>query len=136
MWPRETTARSGDIGAGSDRHRHSQSLRVLQRSTAVCAEAKNTGSLAARMGGCGPGSQPIRDTNAICGPDGQVLVSDVAACDVRSGDIAQRFGWPRPEDSLGALRAAAPGEEGKAEAAKAESVTALHIGETQWIQVE
>jgi hypothetical protein len=51
MWPRETTARSGDIGAESDRHWQSQSLRVLQRSTAVRAEAKNTKSLAARIGG-------------------------------------------------------------------------------------
>jgi len=40
MWTRETTARSGDIGAESDRHCQSQSLRVLQRSTAVRAEAK------------------------------------------------------------------------------------------------
>ena len=52
MWPRETTARSGDIGAASDRHRQSQCLRVLQRSTVVCAEAKNTKSLAARAGAC------------------------------------------------------------------------------------
>jgi hypothetical protein len=55
MWPREPTARSGDIGAASDCHLQRQSHRVLLRSTAVCAEAKNTKSLAARARGCGHG---------------------------------------------------------------------------------
>jgi len=64
MWPRETTARSGDIGAASDRPRQGQSLRVLQRSTAVCAAAKNAKSLAARAEGCGSGGQPVPSADA------------------------------------------------------------------------
>jgi hypothetical protein len=50
MWPREPTAHSGDIAAVSNRPWEKQSLRVLQRSTAVCDAAKNTKSLAARVG--------------------------------------------------------------------------------------
>ena len=84
MWPREPTARSDDIVAVSGRHWPSQCLRVLQRSTAVCAAAKNTKSLAARAGSCGAGSQPIPSTNAKWHTNGQMLVSDVAARDVQA----------------------------------------------------
>jgi hypothetical protein len=79
MWQRETTARSGDIGEALDRHRQGQCLRALQRSTAVCGVAKNTKSLAARVGGCGPGSQPIPSANAVWSTYGQVVANDVAA---------------------------------------------------------
>jgi hypothetical protein len=79
MWPRETTAHSGDIKAVSDRLRLSQCHRVLQRSTAVCAVAKNAKSLAARAGYCGAGSEPMPDADAMWNTNGQVLASDVAA---------------------------------------------------------
>ena len=70
--------------AASDRHRQSQCLRVLQRSTAVCAGAKNTKSLAARAGGCGAGGEPIPSANAVWHTNGHVSVSDVAARDVQA----------------------------------------------------
>lgn len=65
MWPRETTARSGDIGTESDRGRQSQCLRVLEQSTVVRDEAKNTKSLAARVTKCGAGGQPMPNANAM-----------------------------------------------------------------------
>jgi len=74
--PRLEAATSGAVW---DRHRQSQCLRVLQRSTVVCAEAKNTKSLAARAGDCSPGSQPIPSANAVWITDGQVVANDVAA---------------------------------------------------------
>ena len=73
MWPRETTARSGDIVARCGHQRQSQWLRVLQRSTVVCGAARNTKCLAARVGGCGPSNQAIRDANAMYGMDGMPI---------------------------------------------------------------
>jgi hypothetical protein len=70
--------------AASDRHRQSQCLRVLQRSTAVRAEAKNMKSLAARTGSYGTGGQPMPGANAMWNTNGQVLVCDVAARDVQA----------------------------------------------------
>ena len=70
--------------AALDRHRQSQCLRVLQRSTAVCAGAKNTKSLAACAGSCGVGSQPMPGANAMWNTAGQVLLGDVAARDVQA----------------------------------------------------
>ena len=84
MWPRETTAHSGDIGAVLDRHRQSQWLRVLQRSTAVCAAAKNTKSLAARRVRAVPTvsrfQARMRDETWLV----EFSVSDVAARDVQA----------------------------------------------------
>jgi len=98
--------------AASGRHRPSQCLRVLQRSTAVCAVAKNTKSLAARAGGCGAGGQPIPSANAMWHTNGQMLMSDPRAgvereqrCAVRSvvgqrgcaaGPAAQQAGCGTP----------------------------------------
>ena len=79
--PRLAAATSGAV---RDRHRQSQCLRVMQRSTAVCAEAKNTKSLAARASTCGPGSQPIPRANAVWNIAGMVMLGDVAARDVQA----------------------------------------------------
>jgi hypothetical protein len=54
------------------------------KSTAVCAGAKNSKSLAARVSGYGAGSQPIPSANATWHTNGQVLMSDVAARDVQA----------------------------------------------------
>ena len=52
MWPRETTARSGDIVAEYDGQRQSQSLWVLQRGTARSGSMRKTPeSLAAETTG-------------------------------------------------------------------------------------
>jgi hypothetical protein len=79
--PRLAAATSG---AAWDRRRQSQCLRVLQRSTAVCAEAKNTKSLAARACSCGVGNEPMPDANAMWNTNDQVLASDVAALNVQA----------------------------------------------------
>jgi hypothetical protein len=79
--PRLAAATSGAVW---DRHRQSQCLRVLQRSTAVCAGAKNTKSLAACAGSCGAGSQPMPGANAMWNTAGRVLLGDVAARDVQA----------------------------------------------------
>jgi hypothetical protein len=85
MWPRETTARSGDIegGVGSPPAKPMSSGFVAE-STAVCAGAKNLRSLAARASGYGLGSQPIPGANTMWGTNGRFLVSDVAARDVQA----------------------------------------------------
>jgi hypothetical protein len=123
MWPRETTARSGDIGEALDRHRQGQCLRVLQRSTAVCAEAKNMKSLAARTGSYGAGGQPMPGANATWNTNGQVLVSDVAARDVQAATSpANRIARARTKS----WRFAGGGEGRRdAEAAKAKSLNGL-----------
>jgi hypothetical protein len=66
MWPRETTARSGDIGARSDRQRHRQSLipfPTLFATERSGPERKTTLSLAARtrweQAGIGGGSEVL-----------------------------------------------------------------------------
>jgi hypothetical protein len=48
-------------------------------STAVCAEAKHSKSLAARVSGYGAGSQPIPSANAVWITDGQAVANDEAA---------------------------------------------------------
>ena len=79
MWPRETTARSGDIeGDIGSPAAKPMSSGFAAEGTAVCVEAKNTKSLAARMGDCAPGSQPIPRANAVWSADGQVVANDVA----------------------------------------------------------
>jgi hypothetical protein len=121
MWPRETTARSGDIvgGIGSPTAKP-MSSGFAAESTAVCAGAKNTKSLAARVGGCGLGSQPILNANAVWNINRQVLVSDVAARDVQAATSpasriarAGRKSWRFAGDGSGAR--------GKAGVAKAKS---------------
>ena len=70
--------------AGSDRHRQSQCLRVLQRSTAVCAGARNTKSLATRANACG-GSDSRCRAGMRCGTRTvRFSAGDVAACDVQA----------------------------------------------------
>jgi hypothetical protein len=120
MWPRETTARSGDIEGGIGSPRQSQCLRVLQRSTAVCVAAKNPKSLAARAGVCGAGGPPTPGTNMMCNGTGHVLLRDVAARDVQAATSpasriarAGRKSWRFAGDGSGAR--------GKAGAAKAKS---------------
>ena len=78
MWPRETTARSGDIvgGFGSPTAKP-MSSGFAAESTAVCAGAKNTKSLAARAGVRGAGGEPIPSANAVWSLGGQVVVNDV-----------------------------------------------------------
>jgi hypothetical protein len=103
MWPRGPTAHSGDIVAECDRQRQGQCLRVLERSTAVCAEAKNTKSLVARTGSCGPGSQPRPSANAMWGTHGKSCRAMWPRGDVQAATSpANRIALP--ERSLGALR--------------------------------
>ena len=80
MWPRETTARSGDIeGAIGSPPAKPMSSGFAAESIVVYSAAKNTKSLAARAGGCGVGSQPMPSANAMWDTNGRVLVSNVAA---------------------------------------------------------
>ena len=88
--------------------------------TVVCAAAKNTKSLAARVSGYGAGSQPIPRANAVWRTNGHVLVSDVAARDVQAATSpasqiarAGRKSWRFAGDGSGAR--------GKAGVAKAKS---------------
>jgi hypothetical protein len=81
-------------------------------------------SLAARMGGCVPGSQPIRDANAICATDGHVLVSDVAARDVQAATSpANRIAHAGTKSWR--FTGGGSGARGKADAAKAKSLDGL-----------
>ena len=121
MWPRETTARSGDIvgGIGSPTAKP-MSSGFAAESTAVCAGAKNSKSLAARASSCGADNQPILNANAVWNINGQVLVSDVAARDVQAATSpasriarAGRKSWRFAGDGSGAR--------GKAGVAKAKS---------------
>ena len=64
MWPREPAARSGDIGAESDRQRHSHSLWgfTAEQSEADRSE-KTPKSLAVRTGGVGSTRQQDQDAS-------------------------------------------------------------------------
>jgi hypothetical protein len=101
----------------------------VAESTAVCAGAINTKSLAARAGVCGAGGPQLPGANAIWNTTGQVLLGDVAACDVASGDIASVSNSPCRKKVL-ALCGRRLGGKGESRRGKGQVFRWLSVSET------